>query len=109
MDRPPLSDPKAAIDNLVREARKADREDKEMAQLFQLLVAHEGWKRYVALLEKRIQAMGDMVLSPAGSVNGAIALEYVKGAMSGMVMARDLPSVIIAAMKAAGPATDGDE
>jgi hypothetical protein len=48
-------------------------------------------------------------MGPAGSVDGAIALEWVKGAMSGLIMARDIPSVTIAAMSTTGPAPEDGE
>jgi hypothetical protein len=36
-------------------------------------------------------------MAPAESVDRMVALEYIKGAMGGLVMARDTPSVTIAA------------
>jgi hypothetical protein len=46
----------------------------------------------------RLQGMADEILRPSASVDAMIGLEYVKGAMSGLILARDLPSVTIAAM-----------
>ncbi len=40
--------------------------------------------------------LADEVLRPARSVDGMVTLEYVKGTMSGLVIARDIPSVTIA-------------
>lgn len=93
---------------LLESARKADKIDKERIQFFEAMVKSPGWPIYLELLNLRIQAFADAVLAPAGSVDGAVALEYVKGTMSGLVIARDLPSVIITAMKTSVPATDGD-
>lgn len=97
------------LDELVREWKKADHEDRERVELFQTFANNQAWKLYVELLNRLIQARGEEILRPAGSVDGAIGLEYVKGAMSGLIMARDLPQIMIMAMKAAGPATDGEE
>jgi hypothetical protein len=62
------------------------------------MIATEGWRIYVELLELKLQSFSDELLLPAGSVDRMVGLEYVKGAMSGLVIARDLPSVTIAAM-----------
>lgn len=100
---------KERFEELQRQGKSADILDKERAEQFQALVNHPGWKIYQELLNFRIQNYADAVMAPAGGVDGAIALEWVKGAMSGVILARDLPSVTINAMKAAVPATDGEE
>lgn len=96
MDRPI----EQTIEELFKAARAADTEDKERAQLFRSMTGSAAWKAYVELLESKLQTFSEALLAPAGSVDGMVALEYVKGAMSGLVLARDLPSVIIAAMDA---------
>lgn len=100
---------KATLDELRKEGRSADQVDKERMDLFRALMKHPGWAVYLELVEARIQVYADKVMSPSGSVDGAIALEWVKGAMSGLILARDLPSVTIAAIEAAVPATDGED
>lgn len=100
---------KSQISDLLKEARAADKIDTERAEKFQGLLAHPGWSIYQDLLNARIQLFADAVMGPAGSVDGAIALEWIKGAMSGVILARDLPSVTIAAMQTAVPATDGED
>lgn len=98
------------IEDLLKTSREATKIDKKRAELFEAMTRMEGWKIYVELLEQRIQVFADTVLQPASSVDNAIALEYVKGAMSGVIMARDLPSVIVAAMKSAPVENfEGDE
>jgi len=100
---------KDTVAELHKLARVADKVDKERAELFRGLMKHPGWATYQELLASRIQVFADAVMAPAGSVDSAVALEWVKGAMSGVILARDLPSVTIAAMETAVPATDGDE
>lgn len=100
---------KGQVDELLREGRKADKVDAERAEHFRLLMKHPGWDVYQDLLNSRIQAYADAVMAPAKSVDGAIALEWIKGAMSGLILARDLPSVTIAGLETAVPATDGDD
>ena len=85
------------LEELLRESRQADKEDLAKADAFQVLVKHASWVPYLALLNTRIQHLADALLAPAGSINGMVTQEYLKGAMSGLILARDLPSVIIAA------------
>jgi hypothetical protein len=86
-------------DDLLKQAREADKADRETAAALQVLVGKPEWKIYVGVLERRMQTQADKILGPSKSVDGCIALEYEKGALSGLVIARDLPSVIIAATK----------
>lgn len=85
------------VEDLLREARKASRIDRERIEQFEGLIRSPGWSTYLQVLEAKIQMLADEVLSPAKSVDGMVGLEYVKGAMSGLIMARDIPSVTIAA------------
>lgn len=97
------------LTEVIKVARAAQKIDRERAQLFEALVASPAWKSYIELLNSLLQARSDQLMAPAGSIEGAIALEYVKGTMGGLIMARDLPSLIIDSMKPAVPATDGEE
>lgn len=83
-------------EELKKQARKADAVDKERGDLLRMLLKHPGWLVYQELLEAQMQARADEILSPSGSIDGMIAQEYKKGALSGLVIARDLPSVTIA-------------
>jgi hypothetical protein len=85
------------IEQLLKDAREALRIDKERVELFEMLVRTPGWIAYVSILEAKLQMLADQVLAPAGSVDALIGLEYIKGAMSGLVMARDIPGATIAA------------
>lgn len=102
------------VEELLREARQADKADKDLADQLRVMVATEGWRAYMQLLERRLQLLSDQLLSPAESMDRLVGLEYVKGAMSGLVLARDLPSVTIAAMaqlrqEKFSNSTDGDD
>lgn len=94
------------LDELQKVSREARKIDRERADLFTVLLRHPAWLAYVELLDSQIQARADIVLAPSGSVDGAIVQEYVKGAMSGLILARDLPSTIIADMKSATSSGD---
>lgn len=84
---------------LVKEGRAAEVKDRERAELFGVLIASPGWTAYSEVLNKMIEDRGSEILAPARSVDGAIALEHVKGAMYGLILARDLPFATIEAMK----------
>lgn len=96
------------LTDLLKQSREAEREDRNLAEALEPMVNMEGWQLYTTVLNRLIQSRADEILRPISSVDGAIALEHVKGAMRGLIMARDLPSLIISAMKTAVPATDGD-
>lgn len=97
------------MESLLKEGRRADVEDKEFAEAMQGLMKAPGWPLYEAKLTQMIEARGEQIMSPAGSVDGAIALEHVKGTMMGLLLARNLPAVTIAAMKNLTPAKDNDD
>lgn len=96
------------LEELQKASRDARRIDRERADLFTVLIRHPAWEVYVELLEAQIQARADAILAPSGSVDGAIVLEYIKGAMSGLILARDMPSTIIADMKSATSSGDDE-
>jgi hypothetical protein len=100
------------IDELIKQGRAADRVDAGRALLFRKLVSSPEWQAYSELLSSRIQGYSDVLLAPAGSVDGAVALEFIKGAMHGMLLAQGLPGVIVEAMKDSASNSgdsDGDE
>src|SRR5258707_8753584 len=73
---PPTDQPwNEKISDLMKEARKADRVDKERAELFEGMMKTPAWKSYVELLELRLQLFADVVLQPSTSIDGSIALE----------------------------------
>lgn len=85
--------------DLIKQSREAAKEDRERATLFEVLIKSPGWKAYVEMLERLMQSQADRILQPSKSVDGMVELEYEKGALSGLVRARDLPSVTIAAAR----------
>lgn len=96
------------MEGLLKDGRKADTEDREFAEAMQGLVKSPSWQLYEAQLTRLIENRGEQVMGPANSADGAWALEYVKGAMYGLLLARNLPAVTIAAMKHLTPAKDDD-
>lgn len=87
------------LDEFHREIRKNVQNLKEKAELFEAGIKTSFWQAYIEMLGVMIEARGAEILAPAGSVDGALALEHVKGAMNGLILARDLPSLTIAQAK----------
>lgn len=83
------------MDELIRQAREADREDKKLSEALALLVRHSSFPALQNLLNKRLQTLSEEMLAPANSVDRLIAQEYIKGAMFGLILARDLPVIIV--------------
>lgn len=87
------------VDELLAQARKANAVDRDRAEAMESLIARPEWKIYVELLSFRVQNFADQMLAPLTKMDAILGQEYLKGAMSGLIIARDLPAVIIAAMK----------
>lgn len=84
------------MDNLLQDSKKADQEDKKLIENMKRLVASHDFDMFCRqVLGPRIQDFGATLLQPAGSVDGMVKAEFVKGALFGLCLARDLPSVII--------------
>lgn len=96
----PLADVKAKHELLVKESKEALREDRARKDAFEGMVKTPGWKMFQQLLNKMIEDRGMVILAPAGTSDAAVALEFVKGSMNGLLLARDLPSLIIDATPA---------
>ncbi len=99
-------------DQLFSELKKvgieADRLDRKRAELLNGLIKHPGWNVYKELLIALIDYRGLSVIATSRSIDGMVALEYEKGAMSGLILARDLPSVIVNAMNTSEAPSDGE-
>ena len=87
------------VEQLLKDAKNADRIDRERAEMFVSMVKGPAWREYISLLEAKIQGFADVILAPSPSIDALVGLEYIKGTMSGLILARDLPSVTIAAME----------
>lgn len=101
--------PNRTIEELVKQSRAALKEDKARAEAFEGLLKHPGWATYQGLLNAILGSMGSDVLAPAQTIDGAVALEYVKGTMRGLILARDLPSATIESIKGLSTSADGEE
>ena len=90
----------AVFEEILKSSRKATKEDIQLAEDLESLRTHKGWNPYLQqVLGARIQDLGELLLQPAGTQDGLVRSEYIKGALYGLCLARDLPSVIIQSMR----------
>jgi hypothetical protein len=85
---------------LLKQSRAGDKEDRERAELFSGMIVSPGWKMYSELLTKLIEMRGSELLSPCSGVDATYGQEHMKGTMNGLILARDLPATIVEHMKA---------
>lgn len=86
------------LEDLRRQARAADANDRALVEDLQKLTCHGAYFAFQMFLNRRIEMFSQELLGPAGSIDGLIAHEFVKGAMFGLILARDLPQVIVASL-----------
>lgn len=97
----PLVDLRKHHEELLKVSKEALEKDRRRKDAFEGLIRHPGWREYQMLLATMIQARADEILAPAGSAEKAMLLEFVKGSMNGLILARDLPSLIVESTPAA--------
>lgn len=87
-------------EELLKQARAANKEDRERAEVFQSLLKHPGWTLYASLLNSQLQSCAENLMLPREELReGKMNSEYLKGTMRGLIMARDLPSATIAGIE----------
>lgn len=84
-----------AKQELASDERARRREIRSDAELFEGLVAHPGWKRYLALIETVGQNFHSNVMKPMENSFEAVKVEYAKGALIALSLAASLPSAKI--------------
>ena len=86
------------VEELLKVSRKADEEDKKLVEnMYRLTHSHDFAMYVKQVLGPRIQNFGATLLEPSGSSDGMVRAEFIKGALYGLCLARDLPSVILSA------------
>src|SRR5262245_3405084 len=92
----------AVFEDIIKASRAAMKEDLQLAADLERLVASREWIAYLnQVIGRRIQDIGELILQPSVSQDGMVKTEFLKGAMYGLCLARDLPSVIIRSMREA--------
>lgn len=82
-----------------KEMAKQANEDIKRARIFKDLLNTEGWRLYSELLNDMINTKMMEVIKAPTAEGGVLASEYNKGAVYGIMLARDTPGVNIAAME----------
>ena len=81
---------------------------KTLARLMGEMMATEGWKEYIKIIEEQIKTRELILLTPSHELPQQVGFDYVaraasqeciKGALIGLKLARDMPSAIIADAK----------
>lgn len=88
------------------------RKDAERVRAFQSLVASDGWRFLVELLNGKVEdLMANAFERPSGAVNELRGQDFDKGTCYGLLWMRDLPDVTIAAFKqeSSDPANEENE
>lgn len=83
---------------LAKDAKKADVEDVKKARALQALTKMEGWIFYQAALNNLIADKTKNIFEPTPA-DGRDAEQHNKGVVYGLIVARDLPNVIVGAMR----------
>src|SRR5262245_33839858 len=87
------------LEELLKLSRRARREDVALGEAMQRLVQNADFQTYLEkVIGSRVQSFGDTLMEPSGSQDGLVRMEYIKGTLCGLCLARDLPRVIIASM-----------
>lgn len=81
------------------------------AELFRSLMAHSGWPRYLAMIEAVGNNYQKTLMTPLNTSFESVKTEFAKGALTGLSLAAQLPSLKIkeAAELSSKPDTDDEK
>lgn len=82
---------------------------KSDAELFQGLLKHPGWPRYIAMIEAVSQNFYKTAMEPLENVMLVTRMEHAKGALTGLSLAARLPSAKIREAEELKRPVDDDE
>lgn len=84
-----------AVNEIERQQREERQQIRSDAEALSLMLAHPGWTRYIALVERVAQNYHGSIMKPIESLLEAPKVEFAKGALSGLSLATALPSMKI--------------
>lgn len=87
-----MSDAQEEIESAQRSERAQIKSD---AEVFQSLLKHPGWPRYIAMIEAVSQNFYKAAMKPLENVMLVTTTEHAKGALTGLSLAAQLPSAKI--------------
>lgn len=83
------------ITDIEAKQRMERRQIKEDAELFNELMKHKGWGRYMAMVEAIAQNYQAAIMKPLENVLEATKPEFAKGVLSGLTLAIAIPGLKI--------------
>lgn len=84
-----------AVNEIERKQRAERVQIREDAELFNDLMKHRGWARYLTLVESIAQNYHVTIMAPLANVMEATKPEFAKGVLSGLTLATAIPNLKI--------------
>lgn len=105
-----MEDIKSVIQEFERanrtQLREIAKENAALVDAMKELLRFEPFKVYTEALNRMIGYRSEELMEPLAGFDAALRQEWVKGAMNGLILARDLPSITLAAMRDTIPGED---
>jgi hypothetical protein len=79
------------IDDIESKQRRERQQIRDDAELFEDLMRHKGWRRYLAMVEIVAQNYHATVMKPLETLLEMPKTEFAKGALTGLSLATQLP------------------
>lgn len=79
------------VDELGREERQRRQQLRDDAEIFQTLVKHPGWARFMALCEVAGNNFNKTLMQPLENTQQVVKMEFAKGALYGIQGVASLP------------------
>ena len=98
-----------AINEIEMQQRAQRRQIKEDAELFNDMMKHKGWGRYMALVEAISQNYHTTIMQPLENIMQATKPEFAKGVLNGLTLAIAIPSLKIREAHELNPQRADDE
>ena len=84
-----------AVDEIERKQREERQQIRSDAELFEAMMKHRAWPRYMALVERIAQNYHNIIMKPLDSVFEATKPEHAKGVLTGLTLATAVPGLKI--------------
>jgi hypothetical protein len=96
-------------DEQAKASRQADAVDKEFADEMRSLVKVSAFQAYRAKLLALVSQIGESRLEPAAGIEGVLVQEFEKGTMRGLLLAANLPDVMLQQWKKSAGTREDEE
>lgn len=96
-------------EQLQKDMRQANKEDRHDAELFEAMVKTEAWKVFLKRASAIQQGYSEELLAPSGGLDGLVKSEYAKGALGGSLRILSVPQRTMESVKQIGPQVNDEE